>query len=104
MKSSIISILKLAMVSLVLCAVTTVVAQDAPPAKNAQATQAHAVVNINTANQSVLESLPRIGPAIAKRIIEFRERHGEFKKVEELLNVQGIGPKVFEKLKDRVCL
>jgi competence protein ComEA len=54
---------------------------------------AKGVVNINTATAEQLQLLPRIGPATAKRIIEFREANGPFKKAEELVAVRGIGEK-----------
>lgn len=60
------------------------------------------VVNINTATAEQLSNLPRIGPAIAQRIVEFREANGAFKKAEDLLLVKGIGEKTFELLKPHV--
>ncbi|HEV8375877.1 MAG TPA: helix-hairpin-helix domain-containing protein [Candidatus Polarisedimenticolia bacterium] len=59
-------------------------------------------VNLNTATVDELTTLPGIGPSYAKRIVEFREKNGPFKKVEDLLNVQGIGEKTLEKIRDRV--
>lgn len=53
---------------------------------------ADAAVNINTANQAELESLPGIGPVKAKAILDYRKKHGGFKSVEELTKVDGIGP------------
>jgi len=61
-------------------------------------------VNINTATLSDLESLPRIGPKVAQRIIDFRTKNGSFKRIEEIMKVQGIGEKVFEGLKDRITV
>lgn len=49
------------------------------------------VVNINTADESQLQLLPRVGPALAQRIIEFRESHGPFDSINELVAVKGIG-------------
>jgi comEA protein len=58
-----------------------------------------AKVNINTASAAELQLLPRIGPAVAGRIVEFRDSHGAFKSVEELMRVRGVGEKTFELLK-----
>ena len=49
------------------------------------------VVNINTAGVEQLQLLPRVGPALAQRIIEFREAHGPFDSIDELVAVKGIG-------------
>jgi competence protein ComEA len=74
----------------------------AAPAK--PAATASATVNLNTATAAQLESLPGIGAATAKRIIEHRQKTGGFKKVEELMNVKGIGEKSFLKLKALVTV
>ena len=81
-------------------------AQDKPAAKPAKAAAASpaAPVNLNTATQAQLETLPGIGPASAKRIIEYRDKNGKFKKVEELMNVKGIGEKSFLKLKPMITV
>ena len=62
------------------------------------------VVNINTASKEALETLPRIGPAMADRIIAYRSSEGPFGSVDELVAVKGIGPKTLEKLRDRVTV
>lgn len=56
-------------------------------------------ININTATQAQFESLPGIGPKVAQRILEYRQKNGQFKKLEDLMNVKGIGEKTFLKLK-----
>ena len=57
-------------------------------------------VNINTAKQTELETLPGIGPTIALRIIEYREENGKFTNIEELKEVEGIGEAKWEQIKD----
>lgn len=59
-------------------------------------------LNLNIASARDLESLPGIGPALAKRIIEFREKKGGFKRPEELLAVPGISEKKWKVLRDKV--
>lgn len=59
-------------------------------------------VNINTANLDELQTLPRIGEKVAQRIIDYRKEHGPFKKIEELMKVQGVGEKTFKLLKDKI--
>ncbi|MFQ9979837.1 MAG: helix-hairpin-helix domain-containing protein [Finegoldia magna] len=61
------------------------------------------LVNINTADRNKLQTLPGIGPSKAKKIIEFREKN-QFKKIEELKNVDGIGEKTFESLKSLITI
>lgn len=60
------------------------------------------VVNINTASVQELKLLPRVGPALAQRILEFREKNGPFKSPEELMRVKGIGEKTFHLMKPYV--
>lgn len=57
-------------------------------------------VDLNTADQAALESLPRIGPALAERIIAWREENGRFQSVDDLLAVPGIGEKLLAGLRD----
>ena len=61
-------------------------------------------VNINTASLEELQKLPRIGPQIAQRILDFRKENGSFKKIEDILKVRGIGEKVFDQLKDLITV
>jgi competence protein ComEA len=72
-------------------------AAAAKPAKpSATATEP---INLNTATQTQLESLPGVGAKAAERILEYRQKNGQFKKVEDLMNVKGFGEKTFLKLK-----
>ena len=61
-------------------------------------------VSINTASGELLQTLPNIGEVYARRIIEYRNNRGDFKTIEEIQNVNGIGKATFEKLKDLICL
>jgi len=70
----------------------------------AQAPASKVRININTAPASELENLPRIGPKVAQRIVDFRTKNGNFKKVEEIMKVQGIGEKVFEQIKELITV
>lgn len=63
-----------------------------------------AVVNINTATSTELQTLPGIGASTATRILDYRQKNGGFKKVEDLMNVRGIGEKTFLKLKPLITL
>jgi competence protein ComEA len=70
----------------------------------APAASAGAPVNLNSATVLQLEALPGIGKATAERIVEYREKNGGFKKIEELMNVRGIGEKSFLSLKPLITV
>ncbi len=59
-------------------------------------------VNINQANKKEMEALPGIGPVLAQRIIDERNRVGKFYNPEDLLKIKGIGPKILVKIKDKI--
>jgi competence protein ComEA len=75
-------------------------AQTTPAAK----TSASGPLNLNTATVAQLEALPGIGKSVAERILQYREKSGGFKKVEDLMNVRGIGEKSFLKLKPLITV
>lgn len=63
---------------------------------------ADAPVNLNTATLEQLDALPGVGPATAQAILDYRKQHGRFRSVQDLLQVEGIGPAKLEKLRQRV--
>ena len=77
---------------------------SASASRQAAKAEPAAIVNLNTASVKDLETLPGIGAKTAERIIEYRQKNGPFKKIEELMNVQGIGEKSFLKLKPQLTV
>jgi competence protein ComEA len=86
-----------ALLAFAICAATV-------SAQEPRAGAAAAALNLNTATVAQLEALPGIGKSTAERIIEYRQKSGGFKKVEDLMNVKGIGEKSFLKLKPLVTV
>ena len=62
------------------------------------------LVNINTASAAELEALPGIGPTTAQKIIDYREQNGPFVNAEDIINVSGIGPGTYERIKDLITV
>ena len=63
-----------------------------------------ALVNINSATQAELETLPGIGPSTAAKIIDYRNKNGDFKNIEDIMDVSGIGESKFNNIKDYICI
>lgn len=61
-------------------------------------------IDINLADAALLETLPGVGPAIAQRIVEYREMNGPFEVIEEIQEVQGIGPAKHEEIRDLITV
>ncbi len=76
--------------------------QTSSEKSTSEATTSSGKININKADKKQLEDLPKIGPALAERIINYRKTNGSFKNIEEIKNVKGIGDKTFEKFKDLI--
>lgn len=75
---------------------------DGTPAAPAANSAQGGFVNLNTATKEELDTLPGIGPAMASRIIEYRQANGSFKSIEDIKEVKGIGEAKFAKMKDRL--
>jgi comEA protein len=89
--------------ALLVCAMAAAVSSVAL-AQDKAATPDKQVVNLNSATLDQLETLPGIGRATAQRILEYRQKNGGFKKIEELMNVKGIGEKSFLKIKPLIAV
>jgi comEA protein len=61
-------------------------------------------VNLNSATAAQIASLPGIGPTTADLVVQYREKNGPFKKIEEIMNVRGVGEKSFLRIKDRLTV
>lgn len=61
-------------------------------------------VDVNRATAPELESLPGVGPSLAQRILDYRKEHGPFQRIEDLMNVQGIGEKNFLRIREHVTV
>ena len=96
--------LSLPIVALLVCFAAYPLAQAQAPAKDAATAKAAVMVNLNTASVVELQQLPGIGEKVAARIVEYRTKKGPFKKIEELMNVQGIGEKSFLKLRAQLTV
>ena len=80
-----------------------------PPATAAPASAGlivpeNSLININSASSGRLDDLPGIGPSKAKAIVEYREKNGSFQSIQQLMDVKGIGPKIFEGMKDLISV
>lgn len=84
-----------ALAVLALCLALPLCASERAPSKP---------ININSASVTELMQLPKVGQKTAERIVAFRKQHGNFKRIEEMMNVKGIGEKSFAKLRPYLSL
>ena len=75
-----------------------------PVTTTAPTRTATARININTADETTLAQLPRIGPTLARRIVTYRQQHGLFQSTADIKNVPGIGDATFEAIKDLIVV
>ena len=97
------NVLAAVMTSVVLAAAAPS-AQSASPAPSPAPAGVTRTLDLNTASVADLEGLPGIGRQTAERIVEHRQKNGAFKKIEELMNVKGIGEKSFLRLKPLITV
>jgi competence protein ComEA len=99
-----IRILMAAIAALALSAPMASAQSKAPAPKQAASATTAAPVNLNTATAEQLATIPGVGPKMAERIIDYRQKNGGFKKVEDLMNVSGVGEKSFLKMKPLITV
>ena len=104
----------LALVATLVGTASPLIAQPASPPQGSRARAAKPpvtatvmstdVVNLNSATATQIASLPGIGPKTAELVVQYRTKNGPFKKIEEIMNVRGIGEKSFLRIKDRLTV
>jgi len=95
----------LAIFAVFVCVISAAAAAQQPSrgAKPAAAVSTE-VVNLNSSTPAQIAALPGIGPKTAELIVQYREKNGPFKKIEEIMNVKGVGEKSFLRIKDRLTV
>ena len=81
-----------------------VIGTEIPPLVLTEPSTSSELININTASQAELETLPGIGSTTAQRIIEYREQNGPFVNTEDIINVPGIGSGTYERIKNLITV
>jgi competence protein ComEA len=104
MRTTIATVLAIGVTVLIALPAVAATLQSQSPAPAVAAAPTKPVINLNTATIDQLETLPGIGQRTAERIIEYRTKAGGFKRIEDLMNVKGIGEKSFLKLKPLIAV
>ena len=94
----------LVLVAALVCISSPLSAQRAARPATAATVMSVEPINLNTATAAQIATLPGIGPKTADLVVQYRTKNGPFKKIEELMNVRGIGEKSFLKIKDRLTV
>ena len=94
----------LVLVAALVCISSPLFAQRSARPAAAAAVVSNEPINLNTATAAQIATLPGIGPKTADLVVQYRTKNGPFKKIEELMNVRGIGEKSFLKIKDRLTV
>ena len=89
---------------LALCAGQAEAAQAQEPAPSDAQRMQSEPIDLNTASSRLLETLPGVGPRTAERILEYRREHGGFERIEDLMDVRGIGERTFLRLRPLVTV
>lgn len=84
--------------------ITVQPAESKSSKSNAKSSGNTGLVDVNNASENELQRLKGVGPAIAKRIYEYRQKNGKFKSVEDLIKVRGIGPAKLEKMRSQILI
>lgn len=79
-------------------------ASESSGSQSAQSGITNGKVNLNLAGSATLQTIPGIGPSKAGRIIDYRNTNGRFRKIEDIMNITGIGEKTFESIKDYITV
>jgi len=94
----------LALVAALVCVSSPMAAQRASRPPVAATGVSTGPVNLNSATAAQIAELPGIGPKTADLVVQYRQKNGPFKKIEEIMNVKGIGEKSFLRIKDRLTV
>jgi len=89
---------------LVIASLAAMPARDAKAAAATGSADASGVINVNSASAEQIAFLPRVGLKLAQRVVEYRKSNGPFKKIEDLMEVKGVGEKLFVALKPHLTV